>query len=395
MTQNRTVSRSLPTQVASNSTSIELASSRRFILRSTAVAVASFAGLSFGRDAFASSETGDAASVGAPDDPIDRRIQAMMEKYGVPGIGIAIIDGGRVSRSIQMGVKNAEKSDSIGEKTVFEAASLTKPVTATIAMQLVEQGRLDLDAPLVEYSTKKFTDDHPEWLTQVTARHVLTHTTGFPNWRPVGKPLTFTRAPGLRFSYSGEGFSYLQAVIEELTDSSLDEVARERVFDPLDIESANLVWRDDYESRLALGHHPKRPARGFFRRMVKPNAASSLVCTPSDYAKFLCAFVTPTADDRLLAPDSITAMLAPQVTAYKEIEWGLGWGLEPTEHGTAIWHWGNNGGIYHCFAVAFPDRGSGVVAMTNSGSGLKLLRDLVPTMTDCNHPAFQWPMVVF
>ena len=127
--------------------------------------------------------------------------------------------------------------------TLYQAASLTKQVTAHAALTLSRRGKLDLDRPLVSW-----VDDLPNPLARtVTPRQVLSHSSGFPNWRYVseGQPLPElvpAFAPGSQYQYSGEGYFYLQRVLEEIAGRGFGEVVRELVFEPFGMKSSTLVW---------------------------------------------------------------------------------------------------------------------------------------------------------
>src|SRR4051812_37544471 len=137
-------------------------------------------------------------------------LPGLMAQAKVPGLAIAVIDNGRVAWTKSFGVMRVGSPEPVTETTRFEAASLSKPVTAYVALQLVDAGRLALDTPLTHYITYADLPGDPRVAT-MTARHVLSHTTGFPNWRR-RDPLTLFFTPGERFSYSGEGYVYLQRV---------------------------------------------------------------------------------------------------------------------------------------------------------------------------------------
>ncbi len=150
----------------------------------------------------------------------------------------------------------------VDDDTIFEAASLSKPVFAYAVLKLVDAGRLDLDAPLQKSLPGDYVED-PR-LRSITARRALSHTTGFPNWRPDGQPLKIHFDPGERFSYSGEGFVYLQKAVENRTGETLEALARRLVFEPLRMTSSSYHWQDRFDGRKAMGHdavrQPARPA---------------------------------------------------------------------------------------------------------------------------------------
>jgi CubicO group peptidase (beta-lactamase class C family) len=327
--------------------------------------------------------------------PLEQLVARVMTKLNVPGLSVALIRDAEIVWAKGFGVKQKETADAVDDSTVFEAASLTKPVLAYAALALGEQGKLELDQPLADYLSEPPAAEQPELLAQVTARHVLTHTTGLPNWGNPGRPLKFRRPPGEKFSYSGEGFVYLQRVVEQLEGAPLDEYLQEKMFAPLKMTSASLVWKDEFGQTLAHGHNRRGQSSQGQRRWAKANAASSLVCTAADYAKFVCALLAPPqAAEGLLPLRAVAQLWKPQVEAADGISWGLGLGVEHTPNGDAFWHWGNNNSRYHCFVVAFPLERIGVVVFTNSGNGLKACTEIVPAAIGGDHPALRWKMVV-
>jgi CubicO group peptidase (beta-lactamase class C family) len=284
--------------------------------------------------------------------------------------------------------------------TVFEAASLSKPVFAYAVLKLVDAGKLDLDAPISKYLPGDYVDDPRQ--SAITARRVLSHTTGFPNWRPPGQPLKIHFAPGERFSYSGEGFVYLQKAVERLTGQTLDAVMKRLVFEPLRMTSSSYVWEDRYERRKATGHDAAGVPRPM-RRPAEAFSAASLHTTAGDYARFLAAAL----DGSGLQARTAAEMIRPQVHVdegcqnciatkatgrlSRELGWGLGWGLEETEDGISLWHWGDNGGSgFHCFVAGYPRQRLGVVVFTNGLGGQGIFPEIVPAAIGGRHPAFAW-----
>ena len=177
---------------------------------------------------------------------LEKVIPQVMKDGDVPGLSIAFIRNGKVFWHRGFGVKNADTKEPVTDDTVFEAASLSKPVFAYAVMKLVESGKLDLDAPLTKYLLVPDVEKDNR-LNQITARRVLSHTTGFPNVRPGGKPLQIYFTPGEKFSYSSEGINYLQMIIEHISGQALEEFMRKTVFEPLGMTSSSYIWQDKYE----------------------------------------------------------------------------------------------------------------------------------------------------
>jgi CubicO group peptidase (beta-lactamase class C family) len=151
---------------------------------------------------------------------LERDVPELMKRNNVPGVSLALIQRGKTIWVHGFGVKEAGTSQPVDGETVFEAASLSKPVFAYAVLKLVDQGKLALDVPLTTYLPKPYIAGDPR-LSKITARIVLSHRTGFPNWRN-GDALPIYFTPGERFSYSGEGYIYLQRVVEQITGKPLN-----------------------------------------------------------------------------------------------------------------------------------------------------------------------------
>ena len=323
-----------------------------------------------------------------------------MTEADIPGLSIAVIRKSKVIWTRGFGVTNSETKARVNDHTVFEAASLTKPVFAYAVLKLVDSGKLDLDTPLVKYLPGRYDVGDDPRLDQITARHVLSHTTGFPNWRPRGdKTLKMYFTPGNRFSYSGEGFVYLAKAVEQITGESQEAFIKRTVLDPLDMKSSNLVWRDDYESLKTFTHDWVGGVSGR-GKPDKTNPAASLQTTANDYAKFVIAMLKgnglkPATARLMLTPQSTVTLAgafslnAPDAKLSPTVSWGLGWGLEKTQEGIGFWHWGDNGDT-KAFVLAFPKQKSGLVMFANSANGLSIINELVESAMGNDHPALAW-----
>jgi CubicO group peptidase (beta-lactamase class C family) len=163
----------------------------------------------------------------------------------LPGAAVVLIKDGEITWWREFGVRDAASKKPVKTDTVFEAASMSKPVFAYAVLKLCERGVLDLDTPLTHYTTSRFLDGDPR-LDLITARHVLSHTTGFPNWRSQSHPLSIAFTPGTQWSYSGEGYAYLQSVITELTKQPIEDYMRANIFEPFGMTSSGYVWTDTF-----------------------------------------------------------------------------------------------------------------------------------------------------
>jgi len=324
----------------------------------------------------------------------DTHISELMKSASVPGLSIFIAEGG--SEEIRaFGVRSIETGAPVNSATVFEAASLSKPVVAHVALQLADDGKLDLDEPLSRLAGPLVPLD-PASAT-ITARHVLSHTTGLPNWRHSDVPLRTYFPPGSRFSYSGEGFVYLQSALESLAGDPLDVIVRRRVFEPLGMRSSSFIWRDSFNDNAAFGHDREGNIEDKFKP-DRANAAFSLHTTAGDYGKFVVAAM----DGALLSERAARLWMEPQVPTpngrFEALEstppdtetgvyWGLGWGLEPDVK--TFFHWGANPGMTS-FVLATPAGRNAFVAFMNSDLGLNIVPGIVERIMPGQHPALSW-----
>lgn len=312
---------------------------------------------------------------------LETAIPELMDSNTIPGLSIALIGDGEIKWQHGFGVKNTDTGDPVTEDTIFEAASLSKPVFAYAVLILVDEGKIDLDTPLVTYALESYIEEKylgrkidDDRFRQITARMVLTHSTGFPNWRG-NNPLTIIFTPGERFSYSGEGFVYLQRIVEHITGKPLADFMQESVLGPLGMSHSSYIWRDEYETQAASRHNLLGKSTGV-SKSKRGSAAASLKTTAGDYAKFLLALLEGTG----LKKETLEAMMKPQIeTSFdnaEDISWGLGIGLQKTSDGIAFWHWGDNGDT-KAFTITNRESGRGLIYFANSSNGLAIAGDIV------------------
>jgi len=329
---------------------------------------------------------------------LERNIPELMKKDGVPGLAIAVIRAGKTAWLHGFGMKEVRTGQPVTGETVFEAASLSKPVFTYAVLKLVEQGKLRLDVPLTTYLPKPFVSGD-ERLAKITARIVLSHRTGFPNWPADDGSVSIYFTPGERFSYSGEGYIYLQRVVEKITGKPLNEYMTEAVFTPLRMTSSSYVWRPDFDALTATGYD----SDGKPTELWKPTealAASSLNTTAKDYALFVEAIL----NGKGLKPATLREMKTPEIALdpecricikhepkrlSKSLFWGLGWGIERKDGTDALWHWGDNGS-FKSFVMADPKTKSGVVMFANSENGLEVAKPVVDEAMGRGSLAFEW-----
>jgi len=321
---------------------------------------------------------------------LEKEIPRLMEAANIPGLSVAVVQDGKIVWNKALGVKSRETNDPVDENTMFEAASLTKTVTAYAAMRLLDRGQLELDKPLHEYFPNK---EYPqlakdERYKKITARLVLTHTTGLPNWGG-----QFIHEPGKQYAYSGEGFLYLGRTIEQISGMSLQEFAQKEVFDPLGMAHTSYVWNETYAANGACGHdrHGKVNA---LRKNTSPNGGASLLTTASDYATFMCALL----HSQGLSEETIDQMTSSQVQVtldretaelFANVYWGWGWGVQPGNSGFGFWHWGDNGDL-RAYTVTYKDSGTGFVYFANSNNGLAIAEAVASLIVDDHQYALDW-----
>jgi CubicO group peptidase (beta-lactamase class C family) len=333
-------------------------------------------------------------------------IPALIKDARIPGLQVALIRDGRIVWHGNFGVRNTASGGPVMDETIFEAASLTKPVFAFYVMMLCDQGLLDLDKPLIGYVPGEFFGkllEHPldekgfrrDWFERITIRQILSHSSGMPHGEG-GRPFPLFFEPGTKWKYSADGYYFVQRVIETLKGDTLDHLMQKAVFGPLGMARSSLVWRKEYEMSMANGHTFFGKTEGF-RKRTKAHAGASLYTTAEDYAKFVCAVV----NGELLRPETRREMIKPRIDMDKErgVGWSLGFGTQSDERGLAVWQWGDYE-IFRNFAMAYPAERSGVVYMTNSFFGLGISQELVAHSIGgqalgsmaLNHQHYDWPV---
>jgi len=362
-----------------------------------------------------------------------------MQALGVPGMGIAVVEAGKLAWSRGFGLADVERGIPIDDGTLFEVASMSKPPFAYAVLQLVDQGKLSLDKPLVEYRRPDYLGDSP-WIDRITVRDVLRHSTGLPNWRkdPVHEKLVPAVVPGTRIDYSGEAFVWLQLVVETITGESLDQTMRRLLFDPAGMRDSSYGWDARIAARSVRGYgvpgaaDAAKPPQGLreawgaampvaeqwgkllsdwryadaqralplARAHAAPgvvnwagdilaDAAASLHCTVQDYARFMALMVHAEPAPWELRPETRSAMLRKQIDVPgRWTDKGLGWNLETTPRGPVFYHSGSNAGIFKSFAIGDAARHRALVVSTNATNGNLLYPRMVRAATGLDLLAF-------
>jgi CubicO group peptidase (beta-lactamase class C family) len=316
---------------------------------------------------------------------LEQRVPQWLEEAQVPGLSMAIVEKGRLVWRRGFGLTNAASRLPVKPDTIFTCCSMTKPVFAYFVMKLCERGVLGLDVPLTRYVSEPYLEGDPR-LDLITARHCLSHTTGFQNWRGEdGKPLSIHFPPGSRWSYSGEGYAYLASVVTKLVNQPLEHYMQAQVLSPFGMSSSAYLWTEPIGHQMAWPHdsaglplpETKRPTH---ESVARYGAAGDLLTTSTDYARFLIEIINPKPSDEFrLTQKSRDEMLRPQVAvpnADQRSSWAIGWAIVHDGDHEFIYHAGDDNG-WHALAVASAASKSGFVAMTNGDNGTRVLEKIL------------------
>lgn len=342
---------------------------------------------------------------------IDASVTRAMAKEEVVGVGLAILNNGQVTYLKAYGVRDKEEHLPLTPDSVMTAASFSKVALASMVMQLAQQHALDLDTPVYKYLPKPLPQywnyrdlAGDERYKRITARMLLSHTSGFPNWRRFNddKKLHIHFEPGSRFAYSGEGIDLLQLVIETITKEPLEALMAEQIFKPYSMPRTSMVWERRFETDYANGYDEQGRSLGPQRRR-SADAAGSMQTTPRDFA----SFVQRVMQGGGLLQKTRDLMLSPQVQIFSKHEfptlatettdenksirlsYGLGWGLYWTPYGKAFFKEGHDEGWRH-YTVNFEDAKLGVVIMTNSSNGEGIYKELLETLQRNTFTPIEW-----
>lgn len=295
---------------------------------------------------------------------VDHFIKKQMAFFEIPGASLAIIKDGKIIYSQIYGVTDAQSGVPITEKTVFEAGSMTKSVFAFVVMRLVERNILKLDQPLSELLPFEQVS-HDERYRIITARHVLCHQSGLPNWGQRDSTghfkLLFT--PGTVFGYSGEGFEYLKRVVEHITDKNISQILNEELLTPLRLTDFYFKGSEYIKKISAHGHFDLKPSE--IRFIEKPMMAFSLVTEARAFSNFMLAL----RNKKGLKSDTYDEMLRIQSTREDGVQWGLGFELNNTPFGLSYGHSGSTSSGFICNFTFIPKLDIGYVFFTNSNMG--------------------------
>lgn len=286
----------------------------------------------------------------------------------------------------------------IGEQSIFQAASLSKPLFAYIVMKMVDRGQIDLDTPIATYTDIDRFEDK-EMAQKLTPRIVLSHQTGLPNWAvspssdewPTSR-ITFKYPVDSCYAYSGEGYAFLQRAVEAIQGEPLDEIARREVFEPFDMPTTSYAWLPAYDSLALVGFNRDGENRGQGRH-PRANCAYTLRTNALEYANFLQRGLLKGEG---LSEASHKAMFTHQVHAQRYADepracdstvfWCLGFGAVKDDY---YWHWGDNGN-FKALWLLHPSTQEGFVYFSNRATGHDLLDPFLKQLTGDDLPLNDW-----
>lgn len=316
----------------------------------------------------------------------DRYLQSRMEELNIPGLSVAVVNDGEVVHQQTLGYANVEKKLPVTKNTIFEGASISKSVFAFFVMKYVEAGKLELDRPLYQYLP--YPDiSHDKRYKQITARMVLSHQSGFPNWREdeADKKLKIKFDPGTGYEYSGEGYQYLAMVLKHIkgTDwKGLEAAFQDKVADPLDMEHTVFVQNPYTRKRKAEPYDENgkwinwKNDYWYKKGDSVFGAAYSIHTEPVDFAKWMIAVM----DKEGLTEASYQELLKPHSTISSgiiDVFYCLGFVTPavPFIETDIYMHSGNNEG-FTCWYALDTKKDWGFVLFTNSEYGEQLGNDL-------------------
>jgi CubicO group peptidase (beta-lactamase class C family) len=301
----------------------------------------------------------------------EKKLPDWLSETNVPAAGVGIIENGKLKYSKVFGElrKGGPTHSPAPPNSIFQVASLTKPVVEILTLMLVTSGKWNLDEPLANYWVDPDVQTDPRH-KKLTTRHVLTHQSGFPNWRGINK-LGFMAEPGTKVNYSGEGLEYLRRALEKKFNEPLERLAQKHLFQPYGMKDTRFFWNASMdESRFAVAHNKEgRPYD--INRNSRANAADLLLTTVADYGRFAVNVL----QGKTLSQSVFNEMVRPQVPypSGKNLFFGLGWMVMPelSNGDYALIHTGSDPGV-STVVILFPKSRRGLIVFTNGDNGTQV-----------------------
>ncbi|WP_299180015.1 serine hydrolase [uncultured Aquimarina sp.] len=318
---------------------------------------------------------------------LNKHIKKAMDSINLPGLSIAIINGNDIAYHNTFGFANLKTKKPVTKRTIFEGASLSKPLFAYFLMKMVEKGVLDLDEPIYPYLEPIFPEgvihkDSFENYKILTPRIILSHGSGIPNWVK-GKPIEIKFKPGTDFSYSGEAYQHLGAAFGTKLGigwgSKLDSLFLKEAAHPIGMDRSIYTWDNNYNKDVANGHM-KGKTNPEINKYKKVGPGFSLHSDAEDYALFLIEMMNPknikvTTRDQMLQEHNHFKSDNKLLKETGQTGWGLGFAQKPTPNGLMHLHTGNNHD-FQAYAMFIPDQKYGFVIFANSDNLFPLLETI-------------------
>lgn len=295
------------------------------------------------------------------------KFDKIIQESNVPAMGIGIIENGKLTKVDIYGT--LDKQNTAPYNAIFKVASLTKPVFAMIILKLIDKGLIGLDDPLHKYWIDSDVKTN-NWYKKLTPRIILSHQSGFPNWRYLDESnkLEFQFEPGKKYQYSGEGFEYLRKAIENKLGKTIEELAQEYLFKPAGMKDTRFWWDAKMdESRYAKNFDINGnliPTEKYY----EANSAANLLTTVEDYGNFLTYVINGAGiSDKLFEE-----MQTKQSTVKDGEYFGLGWEILTgfSNDGYALFHTGRDPGV-NTLAILFPKSKKGYLIFMNGDNAMK------------------------
>jgi CubicO group peptidase (beta-lactamase class C family) len=342
---------------------------------------------------------------------IDATVDRLMQAANVPGLALALISDSEVSYIKAYGMADIAGGRPLQTDTVMYGASLTKAAFAYMVMTLVDEGVVDLDAPisgllpkpLERYEGYADLAGDERW-RQWTLRMLLSHQAGLPNWRwfSDSQKLEILFEPGSRYAYSGEGIQIAQLVLEEGLGLDVNAQMNERVFGRFGMQRTSMLWREDFRPNFARGNDENGENLGHnMRQSVR--AAGSMDTTVEDFAAFLAGVLRGEG----LSEAARGEMLGPQVRvsarhqfptqfpvdtdAYEhmKLSYGLGWGLFESAFGHAFFKEGHDDGTNN-YALCLDETKHCILILSNSSNGESIFLYLADELMGKTGLPWEW-----
>ena len=339
---------------------------------------------------------------------VDLSLSEVMDRLDVPGLSVAVVSDGRLDWARGYGQCDADDRDPIETSTLFQAASISKPVAALAALRMVELGHLDLDEDLNAYLTSWRIPANDDWQPRITLRHLLSHCAGltvhgFTGYRrtqprptllqildgqpPANTaPIRVDALPGTQYRYSGGGYTVLQQLLEDVSGEPFPSLVRSLVLDPAGMDQSLYAQPlpDALHPVAASGHRPGGEVIGGKWHVYPELAAAGLWTTPSDLCRLAMTLQQTLAGESsvILSPSMMRQMLQPQADEHMGVGFFVGWDGAQARFG----HTGGNEG-FRCEYVAYQQGGFAAAVMSNSDSGAAVVSAMLQAIAS----AYGWP----